>query len=609
MACRPAPPSGADEDLVTRLMIAVHVTHEAVEKMGGIGAVIAGLATSRGYRDTFERSILIGPLLPGDRPAPERLGPGGKVLYSSLDGVDEDAWAGKFARIERSYDVRVLYGTRRLTNGQQEDPAEVEVLLVDVFRCNQNRLNLFKAQLYQRFAVPSDRFEHIWEFEEYIRLAEPAWEAAVAIGAGGAPRDPVVLFSHEYMGLPTALKATLDARAHVRTVFYAHEVASARPIVEQHPAHDLMFYNLLAAAEKDGASLEEFFPESPGFFKHPLIKAARHLDVTFAVGGLVGREMRFLDRSGAAAEVEAVYNGVPAGRQTLPQRRAHRDRMRQYARALFAAECDYVFTHVARPVLSKGIWRDLRVLHEMEPLLAAGGKTAVFFMLGTLAGQRRTRDVLHMERVTGWPVHHRLGYPDLCNGEETLGDAFEDFNRHHRAVRVVLVNQFGWERRLCGSRMPAEMTLADIRRGTDVEFGMSVYEPFGISQLECLSFGAICLLSSVCGCLDLLGHCAPDGLPDNVLVGDFVRLAKPVSVSEAIGATRRQRDAVEAAEGKRLAGELMRRLPQNDDDMAELLRAGWELARQLDWERVVEEFFLPAVRRTGRRDELNGLAT
>ncbi len=30
-------------------MIAVHVTHEAVEKMGGIGAVIAGLVTTDSY--------------------------------------------------------------------------------------------------------------------------------------------------------------------------------------------------------------------------------------------------------------------------------------------------------------------------------------------------------------------------------------------------------------------------------------------------------------------------------------------------------------------------------------------------------------------------------
>ena len=62
------------------------------------------------------------------------------------------------------------------------------------------------------------------------------------------------------------------------------------------------------------------------------------------------------------------------------------------------------------------------------------------------------------------------------------------FNREHQAVRAVLVNQWDWNRQVCGERMPEEMTFGDIRRGTDLEFGLSVYEPFGISQFEPLSF-------------------------------------------------------------------------------------------------------------------------
>ena len=69
-------------------MIAVHVTHEAVEKMGGIGAVIAGLVTSPAYQKSFTRTILVGPLFSTDHPGAERLGLGGRVLYSSLDDID-----------------------------------------------------------------------------------------------------------------------------------------------------------------------------------------------------------------------------------------------------------------------------------------------------------------------------------------------------------------------------------------------------------------------------------------------------------------------------------------------------------------------------------------
>ncbi len=595
-------------------MIAIHVTHEAVEKMGGIGAVIAGLVTSVDYKRVFGRTVLVGPVLTTDRTGAERFGPSGEVLYSSIDGIDTGGWAEKFSPVERAYQAGIIYGTRLVADGDSIAPAEVEVLLVDVFRCSPDRLNLFKYELFKRFSVPSDEFEHIWEFEQYVRLAEPAWEAMRIIGCGGSTGVPpvnekeitdetpvvpeqVVLFSHEYMGMPTALRAVMDSRANVRTVFYAHEVASVRRIVETHPAHDLMFYNLLAGGEQDGKGLEDFFPAVHSHFKHPLIKAARYCDAIFAVGDFVGREMRFLQPGCENVTVEMVYNGVPAAVPPPEERRERRSRMKQYARNLFDFEPDYIFTHVARPVLSKGIWRDLRILHELEGQLARDRRSAVYFMLGTLAGRRREKDILQMERDHNWPVHHRKGYPDLCNGEEVVGELFEDFNRHHQAVKVVLVNQFGWQRGLCGLRMPEEMTFADVRMGTDAEFGLSVYEPFGISQLEPLGAGAICVVSNVCGCVGLLRQCAGGEMPDNVLVGDFIRLPASSTSADAMRIDLAERDAIETSEAKRLARRLAERLPKNDDDIAELLSVGAALGEKITWKRTVADFFLPAVTR------------
>jgi hypothetical protein len=91
---------------------------------------------------------------------------------------------------------------------------------------------------------------------------------------------------------------------------------------------------------------------------------------------------------------------------TLEQQHASHRLMQQYAENLFGRRPAWIATHVARPVLSKAIWRDLRVLHEMEPMLGDRGESAAYFMLGTLAGQRRTQDIRHMERVYGWPVVH-----------------------------------------------------------------------------------------------------------------------------------------------------------------------------------------------------------
>ena len=48
------------------------------------------------------------------------------------------------------------------------------------------------------------------------------------------------------MGMPTALAAILEGeRSNFRTIFYAHEVATMRRIVEGHPGHDTMFYNVM----------------------------------------------------------------------------------------------------------------------------------------------------------------------------------------------------------------------------------------------------------------------------------------------------------------------------------------------------------------------------
>ena len=239
-------------------MNVVHVTHEAVEKIGGIGSVIAGLVTSETYGQRFGRTVLLGPLLNTDAPANRRLGEGGHVLYSSLDEVTPRQWREKFLPIERTFDVGIIYGTRRVNDPYDGRDVEVEVLVVDVFRSNPSRLNLFKGELYKKFSVPSQDFESVWEYEQYVRLAEPGFEALKAIGLRDG--EPLTVLGHEYMGMPTALKFVMDGDPDVRTVFYAHEVASVRQIVENRPGHDTMFYNVLKHAERTGVKIERLFP-------------------------------------------------------------------------------------------------------------------------------------------------------------------------------------------------------------------------------------------------------------------------------------------------------------------------------------------------------------
>ena len=585
-------------------MIVIHATHEAVEKIGGIGAVIEGLVTTRAYDQAVRRTILVGPLLNTEKRGDKRLGPRGQVLYSSLDDIDADGWGRKFRAIESTYDVHIIYGRRKIEETYGQVPADVEVLLVDVFHFNQDRLNLFKGELFRKFHVPSKDFEKIWEYEEYVRLAEPAFEALRAIDCGNGSDEPVVYLSHEYMGMPLALKAVLDGSRNCRTVFYAHEVASVRPLVEDHGGHDVMFYNVLEKLSSNGQVLEDVFPAVRQNYKHPLVRAARYLDHIFAVGDYVEKELRVIDRHFKNLPIDLVYNGIPARQIDLPTKKANKQRMIAYAANLFGDRPDWVLTHVARPVLSKAVWRDLGVLHEMEPLLKARGERAAYFMLGSLGGQRRPQDVRQMERVYGWPVHHEDGYPDLCGGEEILMDLFENFNRDHEHARAVLVNQFGWGRELCGRRMPEDMTFADIRQGTDVEFGMSTYEPFGISQLEPLSFGAVCVPTNVCGCMGFVRAITGGRPVNNVLQADFVTLPHDVSVQEAMAINIPQRDAVERMETRRIASELIGRLPRTDKQMQAMIDSGWKLAEKMSWEQVVTRFVMPALQHTGDLSEM-----
>jgi len=232
----------------------------------------------------------------------------------------------------------------------------------------------------------------------------------------------------------------------------------------------------------------------------------------------------------------------------------------------------------------------------MEPLLADRGETAVYFLLCTLGGQRRGQDIRQMERLYGWPVCHERGYPDLCGGEDILDDMFTAFREDHTEIWPILVNQWDWNREVCGQRMPADMTFNDIRQGTDVEFGLSVYEPFGISQFEPLCSGALCVVSNVCGCMGFARK-AGGGYDDNILEGDFLRAAESLSVDDLLDLTIRRRDEIEAAEGRRLAEWIADRLPRDEEALRQRMARGCELATGMGWERVVGEFFLPSLTR------------
>ena len=159
----------------------VHVTHEAINKIGGIGAVLQGLLTSRAYLDHAHRNILVGPFWPADEKGERRLGPQGEVLYSSLDSLYRSPLSDRFREIEQTYDVGIVYGRRRYTEKETGVTSTPEVLLIDVARYDAKKIGEFKFQLWEKFGIDSSKYENVWDYEQYMRLAEPAIAARLVL--------------------------------------------------------------------------------------------------------------------------------------------------------------------------------------------------------------------------------------------------------------------------------------------------------------------------------------------------------------------------------------------------------------------------------------------
>ncbi len=111
---------------------AVHVTHETVNKVGGIGAVLHGFFPCQTYLDKVERSILVGPLFTTEGPISGRLGENSELLYSSIDGFVNTGYAPAFHKIEHHYGAGIIYGTRTFVDEETGVKSSPEVVLVEV---------------------------------------------------------------------------------------------------------------------------------------------------------------------------------------------------------------------------------------------------------------------------------------------------------------------------------------------------------------------------------------------------------------------------------------------------------------------------------------------
>jgi hypothetical protein len=599
-----APAMGAPAMGAASIPLVVHATHEAGLKVGGIGAVLDGLLSAPGYLNAVQRTILVGPMNADDPTHMERINnprSGITIRYSSLHGIFDrvgEALRSSLQQVEQTFSIAILYGTRRFGN------AEHEIILVDATSPNWQQVDSFKYYLWENYGLDCARYSWSSEFNLYIMIAPPLFAALQAIGAGRglAPAEKFII-AHEWLGMPVVYAAQLSDPGQWRTIFYAHETATARRIVEENDGHDTRFYNALRKAREWNLNLEAVFGNQDDLFKHPILKSTARCDGLFAVGDLVVDELRFMGGALAHANIDLVYNGVPTGETTILAKLESKWRLQIYCEKLLGYVPDYVFTHVTRLVLSKALWRDLAVMDHLDGMLAAEGKRAVLFVLSTATpGGRRPEWVNTWESQYGWPVGHRDGNGDLIGLETSyFFDGVEPYNQRAQQSKVVFVNQFGWSQGTVGSRMPAEMEFMDIRRGSDLEFGQSIYEPFGIAQVEPLNYGALCCVSNVCGCVGFAARAAGglQNLP-NMVVADYVSLPPDYylgSPYDALWIDGGVREWLEGQNSVAAARAIAERLPKTKKAMEALIVRGQGIADAMSWNVVARDYLLPALYR------------
>jgi hypothetical protein len=575
----------------------VHVTHETVGKIGGIGAVLQGLFTCQSYLDSIKRSIIVGPLFTTEGSVSDRLGEDAEVLYSSIDGMLNPGYAPAFRKIESVYNTGIVYGRRTFVDERTGIKSSPEILLLDVKHIDNAIVNEFKRRLFEEFGVRSHLYENLWEYEQYVRLAPVAMAALKAIGA---TQNQTVVIAHEFMGMPTALAAILERDCNLKTVFYAHEVATMRRIVEERPGHDTLFYNIIKRAHRERLYVNEVFGDQGSYFKHALVEASKYCDLIFAVGDYVVDELRFLSPEFETADIDIVYNGIPAYQITVADKLQSKQKLQHYCERLLGYKPDYVFTHVTRLVQSKGLWRDLPVLEHIERQFRAQGKTAVMLLLSTEVCQRRSGDIYKMESAYNWPVAHRESWPDLSGGEANFYTKVQEFNAKSRNIKVVFINQFGFKQKYCGGRMPEDMEFMDIRKGSDVEFGQSVYEPFGIAQLEPLTFGGICVVTNICGCLGFLRDITGGESVKNVIVADYTNLeiGDYADIEDMLEIDQSIRNQMETSQSEKVAKEIIERLPKDESEIESMIQTGYSLAKDMSWDAAVKNYLLKNLLKT-----------
>lgn len=569
------------------MKIAVHITHESVKKIGGIGAVLSGVCNLKNYSRFYDKTLFYGPLFELTTDTFKHFGKLGQLLYSSHGDYDNGEYSKLFDDVRKKYNIDIVYGTRELCSEFDiSKHINIDVLNIGINSMNNEEIEKFKYLLWKDYGIKSHLYEDDWDYQQYLRIAIPFLELLKKL----YPADSSFYhFAHEYMGMPSVL-SVLSAGKKDKTIFIAHEVSTARSIVEKHHGHDVSFYNILNKS-KDGKTLEHIFGSQEHNPRNELVKRAVNCDHIFAVGDHVKEEYRFLVPETPEDKIKIVYNGISARTVDIDQKLRSRNHLISYIDSLFNFKPDVIFTHVTRLVISKGIWRDLELLNALDKIFHEKKIKGVYILLSTVIGTGRSpEDIFQMEKDYGWPVMHQNGWPDLVGNEIDTYQQIQIFNAKSRAIKAVFLNQFGFNRTRCGKRVPQDAEFDDIRIGSDAELGLSIYEPFGIAQIETIPFGGIAILSSSCGSCFLLKKKFDDSKLKPYYIIDYISPAKKLSMTSLKKISIKQRDEIERKVISKQAEDIFNILPSSDQKRSEYLKNAHKYTPAISWDSVAGDY-------------------
>ena len=572
-----------------QMKTAVHITHESMKKIGGIGTVLNGVCTTKAYKNFFDRTVFYGPLFGTSIDVLVDLEKTGEVLFSSADGHDKGNYGELFNGIRQKYGIDIIYGRRRLVDEFDEVKKNVaDVFLIGTSAMNQVEVSKFKFILWEKFGIQSDLYPNDCDYEQYLRIAIPFLEILNKVY--GTKVD-YYYFAHEYMGIPSALSA-ISQKKH-KTIFVAHEVSTARFLVENCPGHDISFYNILHN-EQGKKSLEEVFGSQKQNPRNELVKLTPNFERIFAVSDLTKEEYLFLVPDTPLKKIKAVYNGLSVQKISVEQKRQSRKKIQEYIHTLLDFKPDVILTHVTRLVMSKGLWRDISLLYYLDEIFQSQNLKGAYILLSTfIATGRPSEYILRMEKDYGWPINHRKGWPDLMGMEAEIYSYLQIFNQKSKAIKGIFINQFGFNREKCGLRVPEDAQFIDLRIASDAEFGFSIYEPFGIAQLETVPFGGIAVLSSSCGSASFLKKTFKDAKIKPYYVMDFIGAGAQIKREKLNKLTIEKRTVIERELFAKHAKSIFETLPITETQKAKYLENAILHNSRLSWENIVQNNLLP----------------